>query len=156
MYGVAVAPAPDSADNFQVGIRPASVAADAMVFKVEYEGGDEDVTLDDLDDDSDFSSESFEGFGDDTSFSDLSESFDSSSDVAPFALGGTAAESAADAGIITTRAARSKATTPWWVWLFLPIAGLVAYTFGSGLVAQPVSAGTEREGPVGKLMRRGN
>ncbi|MGH2758061.1 MAG: hypothetical protein ACRDKJ_00690 [Actinomycetota bacterium] len=141
-HGVMVLPTPDAPDTFEAAIRTPGIAADGMRINIVYEAGEAAVppiTAPVADD-------AFGSTGGGTSFGST-EAPPATEDTpeAPFTVAAPEADAAP---------ASATVSTPWWVYLALPLGGAVLGAMSRG-VAQPVQAnGVVRRGPVSQLMDR--
>lgn len=139
-HGVMVLPTPDAQDTFEAAIRTPAIADDGMKINVVYEpGGSIAPPVSAPIDDAFGTTESAPSFGSAEPAPAPEEAPEAPFTVAPPPAAAPAA---------------AKVSTPWWVYLALPLGGIVLGAMGRG-VADPVAAGgAVRRGPVSRLMDR--
>jgi hypothetical protein len=140
-HGVMVLPTPDAPDTFEAAIRTPGIAADGMKINISYQAGESVIPPVDVP----AADDAFGATGGGTSFGSTDTPAAEETPEAPFTVAAPETEAAP---------ASATVSTPWWVYLALPLGGAVLGAMSRG-VAQPVAAnGVARRGPVSQLMDR--
>jgi hypothetical protein len=142
--GVIIRPTPDAPPVFEAAIRPPSKPG-SMAIRVTYEGGGTPavqpppVAAP--------TTENAPSFGDDVT--------PAAADPAPPITVDEPATDGGDEQLASPTRPVSSTSTPWWMYLGLPIGGALLFALGRGSAAPFRTAAESRAGPVSRLMDQG-